>query len=130
VKEFIDKTLESTRRDASVRTMFGRMRPIPDIQSRNPNQRGFAERTAINTPLQGTAADLIKVAMIGLDRKLTEKKLKTRMLLQVHDELLFEVPPEEGTEVENLVRSEMESVVPLRVPLIADLGFGPNWRDL
>jgi DNA polymerase-1 len=130
VKEFIDKTLETARREASVRTMFGRMRPIPDIQSRNPNQRGFAERTAINTPLQGTAADLIKLAMIGIDRKLGEKKLKARILLQVHDELVLEVPPEESDEIENLVRTEMESVVPLRVPLTADLGFGPNWRDL
>jgi DNA polymerase I len=106
------------------------MRPIPDIQSRNPNQRGFAERTAINTPLQGTAADLIKLAMIGIDRKLGEKKLKARILLQVHDELVLEVPPEESDEIENLVRTKMESVVPLRVPLTADLGFGPNWRDL
>ena len=130
VKEFIDKTLETARREASVRTMFGRMRPIPDIQSRNPNQRGFAERTAINTPLQGTAADLIKLAMIAIDRKLGEKKLKARILLQVHDELVLEVPPEESDEIENLVRTEMESVVPLRVPLTADLGFGPNWRDL
>jgi DNA polymerase-1 len=130
VKAFIEKTLEAARREGSVRTMFGRMRPIPDIESRNPNQRGFAERTAINTPLQGTAADLIKLAMIALDRKLTEGRLRTRMVLQVHDELLFEVPSHETTEVEKLVREEMERVVTLSVPLIADLGFGPNWRDL
>jgi DNA polymerase-1 len=92
VRAFIEKTLEQTRKDGFVRTMFGRMRPIPDIESRNPNQRGFAERTAINTPLQGTGADLIKLAMISLDRKLAERNLKTRMVLQVHDELLFEVP--------------------------------------
>ena len=113
-----------------MRTLFGRMRPIPDIESRNPNQRGFAERTAINTPLQGTAADLIKLAMISIDRKLTERKLKTRMVLQVHDELLFEVPLDETAEVEALVRAEMEGVVKLNVPLVADLAFGPNWRDL
>src|SRR5208337_904872 len=87
VKAFIEKTLEQTRREGQVRTMFGRVRPIPDIESRNPNQRGFAERTAVNTPLQGTAADLIKLAMIVIDRQLTERKLKTRMVLQVHDEL-------------------------------------------
>jgi DNA polymerase I len=130
VKAFIDKTLETTRREGSVRTMFGRMRPIPDIASRNPNQRGFAERTAINTPLQGTAADLIKLAMIALDRKLADRKLKTRMVLQVHDELLFEVPADETAEVEALVHAEMEDVVKLNVPLVADLAFGPNWRDL
>jgi len=130
VKTFIEKTLDETRRTGSVRTMFGRVRPIPDIESRNPNQRGFAERTAVNTPLQGTAADLIKLAMIALDRKLAERKLKTRMVLQVHDELLFEVPLEETAEVEELVRAEMEGVVELDVPLVADLGFGENWRDL
>jgi DNA polymerase-1 len=130
VKAFIEKTLEATRREGCVRTLFGRMRPIPDIESRNPNQRGFAERTAINTPLQGTAADLIKLAMIALDRKLTERKLKTRMVLQVHDELLFEVPMDETAEIEELVRLEMEGVVKLSVPLVADLAFGPNWRDL
>ena len=113
-----------------MRTLFGRVRPIPDIESRNPNQRGFAERTAINTPLQGTAADLIKLAMISLDRKLTERGLKTRMVLQVHDELLFEVPADESTEVETLVRAEMEGVVKLNVPLIADLKRGTNWRDM
>lgn len=130
VKKFIDETLAQVRRDGSVRTLFGRMRPIPDMESRNPNQRGFAERTAINTPLQGTAADLIKLAMISIDRELTERKLKTRMILQVHDELIFEVPSEERSEIESLVQKEMEGVITLKVPLVADLGFGPNWRDL
>ncbi|MFP5235343.1 MAG: DNA polymerase I [Acidobacteriota bacterium] len=130
VQTFIEKTLAETRREGSVRTLFGRVRPIPDIESRNPNQRGFAERTAVNTPLQGTAADLIKLAMIALDRKLTEGKYKTRMVLQVHDELLFEVPDDEQEEIEKVVHAEMEGVVKLKVPLVADLGFGPNWRDL
>jgi len=130
VKAFIEKTLEETRRAGSVRTMFGRKRPIPDIESRNPNQRGFAERTAVNTPLQGTAADLIKLAMISIDRQLVEQKLRTRMVLQVHDELLFEVPTEETSRVESLVRAEMEGVIKLNVPLVADIGVGPNWRDL
>ena len=130
VKAFIERTLEQTRKEGSVRTLFGRVRPIPDIESRNPNQRGFAERTAINTPLQGTAADLIKLAMIAIDRKLTQRKLKTRMVLQVHDELLFEVPTEETAEIQALVLAEMEGVVKLNVPLVADLGFGQNWRDL
>jgi DNA polymerase-1 len=130
VREFIERTLEQVRREGFVRTLFGRVRPIPDIESRNPNQRGFAERTAINTPLQGTAADLIKLAMIQIDRKLTERGLKTRMVLQVHDELLFEVPMDETDAIETLVRTEMEGVVKLNVPLVADLGFGANWRDL
>jgi DNA polymerase-1 len=130
VQAFIEKTLEATRKTGSVRTLFGRVRPIPDIESRNPNQRGFAERTAINTPLQGTAADLIKLAMISIDRKLTERAFKTRMVLQVHDELLFEVPTSESSEVEAMVRAEMEGVIKLNVPLVADLAFGPNWRDL
>jgi len=130
VRTFIEKILEETRRVGSVRTLFGRMRPIPDIESRNPNQRGFAERTAVNTPLQGTAADLIKLAMIAIDGQLRERKLKTRMVLQVHDELLFEVPTEETVEVSELVQTEMEGVVKLNVPLVADLAFGANWRDL
>ncbi len=130
VRAFIEKTLEQVRKEGSVRTMFGRVRPIPDIESRNPNQRGFAERTAINSPLQGTAADLIKLAMIALDRKLAERKLKTRMVLQVHDELLFEVPHDETEEVAALVRAEMEGVVKLKVPLVAHVGVGANWRDL
>ena len=130
VQAFIEKTLATTRSEGSVRTLFGRLRPIPDIESRNANARGFAERTAVNTPLQGTAADLIKLAMIALDRKIAERKLKTRMVLQVHDELLFDVPKDETDEVAKLVCEEMEGVVKLNVPLVADLGFGPNWRDL
>jgi DNA polymerase-1 len=130
VREFIDRILEQTRREQKVRTMFGRVRPIPDIQSRNANLRGFAERTAVNTPLQGTAADLIKLAMIRIDKLLAEKKLKTRMTLQVHDELLFDVPTSEVDEVRELVQHQMEHVIELSVPLVADVGAGPNWRDL
>jgi len=130
VRTFIDQTIENTRREGSVRTLFGRMRPIPDIESRNANQRGFAERTAVNTPLQGTAADMIKLAMIAIDRKLTEQKLKTRMVLQVHDELLFEVPKGEEDAITPLVKDSMENVVKLKVPIEADLSFGHNWRDM
>jgi DNA polymerase-1 len=130
VKAFIEKTLAETRKTGSVRTLFGRVRPIPDIESRNPNQRGFAERTAINTPLQGTAADLIKLAMIAIDRKLTERNLKTRMVLQVHDELVFEVLEDELEEIGVIVKYAMQNVVELTVPLVADLDWGPNWRDM
>ncbi len=130
VREFIDRLLEETRREQKVRTVFGRVRPIPDIQSRNANLRGFAERTAVNTPLQGTAADLIKLAMIRIEKKLEERNLKTRMTLQVHDELLFDVPEAEVDEVSALVQSEMERVIELKVPLVADVGVGANWRDL
>jgi len=130
VRAFIDRLLEETRREQKVRTMFGRVRPIPDIQSRNANLRGFAERTAVNTPLQGTAADLIKLAMIRVEKLLDAKKLKARMTLQVHDELVFDVPEAEVDEVRELVQHEMEHVVELSVPLVADVGVGDNWRDL
>ena len=130
VRTWLDGVLEQVRRDEKVSTLFGRIRPIPDIHSRNPNLRGFAERTATNTPLQGTAADLIKLAMIHIHRDLAERKLKTRMLLQVHDELVFEVPEDEVDEVRELVRERMENVHPLTVPLRVDVGVGPNWRDL
>jgi DNA polymerase-1 len=130
VRTFIDRTLEQTRRDGLVRTMFGRVRPIPDINSRNPNMRGFAERTAVNTPLQGTAADLIKLAMIRIDAEITRRKLKSRMTLQVHDELVFDVAKSEIDEVRTLVQQQMESVFELRVPLVVDVGVGKNWRDL
>src|SRR6202047_1014860 len=116
VRAFIDRTLEEARREQKVRTLFGRVRPIPDINSKNANMRGFAERTAVNTPLQGTAADLIKLAMIQIDDKLRQRKLTSRMLLQVHDELLFEVPEVELEDMRSLVKEKMENVRPLNVP--------------
>ncbi len=127
VRRFIDHTIAEVRRSGVAVNMFGRRRPIPDMQSRNPNARGFAERTAVNTPLQGTAADLIKLAMIKIDSKL--RGMRTKMLLQVHDELLFEGPPEEVDQVRVMVKTEMESVQRLEVPLVADVGVGTNWRD-
>jgi DNA polymerase-1 len=130
VRAFIDRLLDEVRREQKVRTVFGRVRPIPDIQSRNANLRGFAERTAVNTPLQGTAADLIKLAMIRIQKKLREQNLETRMTLQVHDELVFDAPPAEVDAVQRLVKSEMEGVIELKVPLVAEVGVGLNWRDL
>jgi DNA polymerase-1 len=130
VRAFIDRTLDDARRAQCVRTLFGRVRPIPDINSKNAQQRGFAERTAVNTPLQGTAADLIKLAMIRIDAAIRERDLKSRMTLQVHDELVFEVPEAELEIMQSLVREHMEQVHPLAVPLLVELGTGPNWRDL
>ena len=130
VRAFIDRTLEEARQDQRVSTLFGRIRPIPDINSKNSNQRGFAERTAVNTPLQGTAADLIKLAMIRIDAAIRERDLKSRMTLQVHDELVFEVPEAELDIMRSLVREHMEQVHPLAVPLLVELGTGLNWRDL
>ena len=130
VQSFIIETLETVRRNQSVSTHFGRIRPIPDIGSRNPNMRGFAERTAVNTPLQGTAADLIKLAMITLDAKISERNLRSRMTLQVHDELLFDVVPEEAQDLQALVKYEMEHVAEFSIPITADVGIGDNWRDI
>ncbi len=129
VRTFIEATLAQVRETGKVTTLFGRSRPIPDIQSRNPNMRGFAERTAVNTPLQGTAADMIKVAMLRIDAALTTRNLRTRMTLQVHDELLFDAPASEAEEVSALVKQEMESVLQLSIPIVAEVGKGPNWRD-
>jgi DNA polymerase-1 len=127
VRRFIDSTIAEVRRTGVSVNLYGRKRPIPDIKSGNPNARNFAERTAVNTPLQGTAADLIKLAMIRIDEKL--HGIRTRMLLQVHDELVFEAPPEEVEAVRGMVKSEMEGVERLAVPLIVDVGVGDNWRD-
>ncbi len=130
VAAFIERTLETVRRDQSVRSAFGRVRPIPDIQSHNSNQRGFAERTAINTPLQGTSADLIKMAMLRIDAAIREKRLKSAMTLQVHDELLFDVAPDEAEQMRALVKQEMESAAKFTVPLVAEVGLGENWREI
>jgi DNA polymerase I len=130
VRTFIGRTLEQARAEMRVATLFGRVRPIPDILSKNNNLRGFAERTAVNTPLQGTAADLIKIAMIRIDAEVQRRGLKSQMLLQVHDELVFEVPQNELDTMKKLVTHQMESAYELKVPLKVELGVGPNWRDL
>jgi DNA polymerase-1 len=130
VRMFIDSVLEETRKTQQVRTMFGRVRPIPDILSSNANMRGFAERTAVNTPLQGTAADLIKVAMIRLDAEMARRGMKSRMTLQVHDELVFDAAADEVDELKELFCQTMEHAAEISVPLVADVGVGPNWRDL
>jgi DNA polymerase-1 len=130
VRTFIDRTLEQARQDGFVRNLFGRKRPIPDLLSKNPNLRGFAERTAVNTPLQGTAADLIKIAMIRLDRELRERKMQSRLLLQVHDELLLEAPEAEVEQAKALLQECMENAHPVSVPLLVEVSVGKNWRDM
>jgi DNA polymerase-1 len=127
VRRFLDLTVAEVRRTGVAMNLFGRRRPIPDMHSRNPNARNFAERTAVNTPLQGTAADLIKLAMIRIDEKL--RGMQAKMLLQVHDELVFEAPADEVETLKGMVKSEMESVRRLEVPLLVDVGVGDNWRD-
>jgi DNA polymerase I len=130
VKEYLDRVLVETRKSGEARTLFGRVRPIPEISSPQVQLRNFAERTALNSPLQGTAADLIKMAMIAIAKRLKKEKLKAQMILQVHDELLFEAPPNEQQALEELVQEEMEGVHKLEVPLVVETGVGPNWRDL
>jgi DNA polymerase-1 len=130
VKQYLDNVLVETRKTGVAKTLFGRIRPIPEINSPQAQLRNFAERTALNSPLQGTAADLIKMAMISIDERLKKEKLAAKMILQVHDELLFELPVKEKTKLEKLVKEEMENVHKLGVPLVVEMGTGPNWRDL
>jgi DNA polymerase-1 len=130
VKEYLDKILADTRKTGMAKTLFGRIRPIPEINSPQMQLRSFAERTALNSPLQGTAADLIKLAMIRIDQRLNEEKFEAKMILQVHDELLFEAPAKERAKLEKLVKDEMEGVYELAVPLVVEIGAGTNWRDL
>ena len=130
VKAYLENSLAETRKTGMAKTLFGRIRPIPEITSPQVQLRNFAERTALNSPLQGTAADLIKLAMISVDRRLAEEKFEAKMILQVHDELLFEAPAKEKTKLEKLVREEMEGVHKLAVPLAVEVCVGPNWRDM
>ncbi|MCC6740191.1 MAG: DNA polymerase I [Planctomycetia bacterium] len=130
VRAFLDRTLEETRRDGYTRTLLGRRRPLPDINASDGNLRNAAERMAVNAPVQGTAADLIKVAMIRVDRAVRESGLRSRMLLQVHDELVFEAPPEEVAPLTRLVTDGMERAMELAVPLKVDVAVGENWGDL
>lgn len=129
VKRFIDETIKGARQSGEVRTLLGRVRRLPDILSTNRTVREFSERTAVNTPLQGTAADLIKLSMIRIHEALVRQELKAKMLLQVHDELVFEVPREERDRVTDLVRSIMEGVYDLGVPLKVNISAGDNWAE-
>ena len=129
VKSFIDKVVADAHENGGVTTMFGRRRDLPAIKSKNFNQRSLAERMAMNTPIQGTAADIIKLAMIRVDRMIKEAGLKSRVLLQVHDELVLEVVTEEIDAVKKLLREAMEHVVELRVPLVIDINIGKNWAE-
>ncbi|MBW2645445.1 MAG: DNA polymerase I [Deltaproteobacteria bacterium] len=129
VKEYIDHTIDTARKEGKVTTLLNRHRYLPDIRSKNRIAREAAERTAINTPIQGTAADLIKVAMIRLHDAIQSEGLKARMLLQVHDELVFEAPPEEVSRLKDLVKRIMEGVHPLKVPIKVDINAGENWAE-
>jgi DNA polymerase-1 len=129
VRGYLDGILEEARRVKEVRTIFGRVRPIPDIQASNGMVRGNAERMALNAPFQGSAADIIKIAMVRLDRALAEAGSRARLLLQVHDELVLEAPEEEVAEVSALVRRVMEGAANLAVRLAVDIGSGDDWLN-
>jgi len=129
VKKFVESTIEEVGKTGRTSTLLGRIRLLPDINSSNKNIRRFAERTAINTPIQGSAADLIKVAMIKVDKAFKERNLESAMLLSVHDELIFEVPPDELTVVKKLVKEIMEKVWELKVPLKVNVACGKNWAE-
>src|SRR5437773_318189 len=131
VKAFLDKTIEGAKEKGYTTTILGRRRPIPELQSPDPTQRSFGERMAVNSPIQGSAADLIKVAMIAVSKRLHAELPSTKMILQVHDELIFETPEKDVEKAKQLVKSEMEATGPrlgLSVPLKVDLGVGRNWR--
>jgi DNA polymerase-1 len=129
VRTFLDRQIELARQQGYVETLFKRRRYIPEIKERNFSLRAYGERNAQNSPLQGSAADLIKLAMVRIHRAIREQGLEGRMLLQVHDELVFEAPPHEVDQMTQLVRENMENVVELRVPLVVDIGVGPNWLE-
>jgi len=129
VRTFIDGLVEGARERGFVTTLLNRRRYLPDINGSNAQVRQFAERTAINTPIQGTAADLIKVAMLRIAGEIEERKLAARMIMQVHDELVFEVPEGEVAEVMDLVRRQMEGVIDLKVPLKVEIASGKNWDE-
>ena len=129
VKEYMELSKEAAREKGYAETIFGRRRYLPDINSQNGTVRGFAERNAINAPIQGSEADIIKVAMIRIHRRFQQEGIRSKMILQVHDELNFSVYPEEQEQVERIVLEEMQNAYKLRVPLVADAGWGNNWLE-
>jgi DNA polymerase-1 len=130
VRRYMSEIVESGRSAGFVQTLCGRKRWLPDLNNRNFNLRSFAERTALNTPIQGTAADIIKIAMLRVDNMLRERGMKSQMLLQVHDELIFDVPKDELEQLAALVREGMEGAFALKVPLVVDVKVGENWYDM
>jgi len=130
VKQYLESTKEEARKLGYVQTILGRRRAIPEINSSNRQVREAAERMAINMPVQGTSADIIKVAMINLDREIDKRRLKSKMLLQVHDELIFEVPETETAEMRKLAPELMSTAIELSVPLKVDIKVGKNWGEM
>ena len=129
LRTFLDDTVAHAKEMGYVVTLFGRRRPVPELSSSNFMQRSFGERVAMNAPIQGTAADIMKIAMIGVNRRLKEQNLKSRLVLQVHDELLIEAYRPELPEVEKILREEMEQAASLDVPLEIDMHTGENWYE-
>ena len=130
VKRYLESTKQQARDKGYVQTLLGRRRSIPEINSPNRQVREAAERMAINMPVQGTSADIIKVAMVKLFKEMAERKLKSKMLLQVHDELLFEVPEDELVEMRRLIPDIMSNAIKLSIPVKVDIKVGPNWADM
>ena len=127
VKNYMDKNVETAKRDGYITTLFGRRRVINELKSSNHNVRSFGERAAMNMPLQGSSADIIKIAMINVYKKLKDKKLRAKLVLQVHDELVIDCPTEEQEVVSEILHTEMENAVKLKVPLTVEVGIGKNW---
>ena len=126
---FLDDAVRHAKEKGYVTTLFGRRRPVPELASSNFMQRSFGERVAMNAPIQGTAADIMKIAMLGVNRRLKEQRMKSRLVLQVHDELLIEAYQPEIEEVKKILKEEMEQAADLKVPLEIDMHTGANWYE-
>ena len=129
IKTFLDTTVAHAKEQGYVTTLFGRRRPVPELASSNFMQRSFGERVAMNAPIQGTAADIMKISMIGVNRQLKSQNMKSRLVLQVHDELLIEAHFSELQQVERILRNEMEQAASMLVPLEVDMHTGANWYE-
>ena len=129
ISSYINDTIAAARETGYVETIFGRRRYLPDINSRNATVRSLAERNAINAPIQGTSADIIKLAMINVSHRLDAEGMKSRMVLQIHDELMFDAVPEEVDHLQKIVTEEMENVISLSIPLTVECNHGNNWLE-
>ena len=129
VRRFIEETIDRARKAGFVSTLCGRRRALPALNDENQTSRSFAERAAVNTVIQGTAADMIKIAMHRIHRRLRDERMRTRMLLQVHDELVFELPPDEERQAGSLIKEDMEGALRMDVPIKVQLAVGKNWQE-